>query len=554
MTVIDGSADTIFHNAVVRTLDQQSSVASAIAVKGDRIVGVGTLEDFDSIRAQRTRVVDVGGRVIMPSFTDGHTHFQKGALNRHLFLNFDRGASASVSTVLGAVRDRALQTPPGEWIRGEGINESFVEEKRLPTRYELDEMAPDNPTILITFGNHSIAANSAALHHAGITRDTPDPSGGRIERDEAGEPTGILRETGKLRLDNNHPDNVIPHYTVSQRVDALKKTVAEVHQWGITGIHDMMVDPYEIASWIHLRRENELKLRVQMLIRGIETRTPMEYILGLGLQHGLGDAWLRFGGVKFSIDGICAFRMAAIYGSYPGEPDNHGLMRIPEDELTEAIVACHRAGVRVSVHAVGPRATDAALNAFTKASDGKPMPEMRHRLEHIHLPPPPGQIERIAELGLVGSIQPAFIWLIGDAWTDIWGLDGLKNVMPLRSMLNSGIRLMGGTDYGGHEINPFLVMRSAMARLTRNGEVLDISHALTVDEAIRLETIDAAWGGFEENLKGTLEAGKLADLLVLSEDPYHVAPADLEDVRVDLTMVGGENVYVRDGANLAGLD
>src|SRR5262249_6400134 len=162
-----------------------------------------------------------------------------------------------------------------------------------------------------------------------------------------------LRETAKLRLDNNHPDNVIPHQTVAQRLNALKNTIAEVHEYGITGIHDMMVDPYEVGSWIHLRRENDLKMRVQMLIRGIETRTPLEYILGLGLQHGLGDEWLKFGGVKFSIDGIRAHKLAAVYGGahggYPGEPDNHGLMRIGEDELTQAIVACHTNGVRVSV-------------------------------------------------------------------------------------------------------------------------------------------------------------------------------------------------------------
>lgn len=549
MAIARHAADSLVTNAVVRTLDAAGTVAAAVATREGRIIGVGSADELRPLIDERTEVIDAGGKTVLPGFIDGHTHFQKGAVSRHLLINWEGYRNPrSISEALDQVRRRAIELSPGDWIRADGLQQPRLAEKRLPTRREIDEVAPDNPVILVGMGNHFVAANSLALAAADITRDTPDPEGGFIERDGNGEPNGILREMGKLRLDPNRLDNVIPKYSVEERIDPLKLTIQEVLAEGITSIHDITVDPMEFASWIRLRRSGELNLRVQMLARGIETKTPVEHMLSLGLEHGLGDEWLRFGGVKMSIDGVCAYRAAAVYEAYPGQPENFGLLRIPKDELDEKIGWCNRAGVRVIVHAVGPRAVDMALDAIDRANDGRPRPDLRNRLEHVHLPPPAGQLERIAAMGVLVSVQPSFVWKLGDAWVDVWGEEALADVMPLRSMLNAGIHLMAGTDFPGTPISPLLGLRSAVARRTRDGRLLGQRQALTLDQALRLQTTAAAYGGFEEHLKGSLELGKLADLIVVSEDPYAVEPERLNTIRVDLTMVGGRVVYTRDTA------
>jgi predicted amidohydrolase YtcJ len=549
MPVARLAADTLVVNGLVRTLDAAGSVAAAVAVKDARIIGVGTTDELRPLLDQQTEVLDVHGRTVLPGFIDGHTHFQKGAVARHLLINWEGNANPeSIPAALEQVRQRAAELPAGEWIRADGLRQAWLPEKRMPTRWEIDAVVADRPVILIAGGNHSISANSLALHLAGIDRDTPDPPGGIIVRDESGEPTGLLTETAKLRLDPNRADNVIPKYSPAERLEPLKSTIRDLHAEGITSIHDMMVDPMEIAAWIRLRRQEELELRVQMLIRGIETKTPLEHIVSLGLEHGLGDEWLRFGGVKMSIDGICAHRAAWCYEPYPGEEDNCGLLRIPQDELEYGVAQCHRNNIRVVIHAVGQRAVDMAIDAIDKAEDGTPRPDMRHRLEHVHLPARPGQLERIARLGVIVGAQPSFVWKLGDAWLDIWGHRDLKGIMPLRRFHELGIPVMGGTDFPGTPVSPLLGLRSALARRTRQGEILDADQAVTLDQALRFQTTAAAYGGFEEHLKGSLELGKLADLIVLSDDPYAVEPEQLDQVRVDLTMVGGRVVYTRDGA------
>jgi hypothetical protein len=521
MPTVRLAADTLVTNGVIRTLDAAGTVASALAIQGQRIIGVGTADELRPLVDKQTEIVDAGGRTVLPGFIDAHTHFQNGAVSRYLTIDWQGHKNPqSIPEALEGVRQRAAAVPPGAWIRGDGISHTRVVERRLPTRWELDAVAPNNPVALIGGGHHAVAANSLALQIAGITRDTPDPPGGWIEHDAAGEPTGVLRETAKLRLNPEVIDSVLPAYSPAQRREPLKATMREVLAEGITSVHDVAVDPNEIGAWIQLRRAGEMALRVQVLARGIEAKTPLEHILALGLEHGLGDEWLRFGGVKMSIDGVCAYRAAAVYDPYPGEEHNCGLVRIPEDELEDKIALCHRAGVRLAVHAVGQRAVDMALDAFEKAADGKPRPELRHRLEHVHLPPRPGQLERIRRLGLIVCTQPTFVWKHGDAWRDIWGHEGLEGVMPLRRMLDLGLHVFGGTDFPGTPISPFLGFRSALARRTRDGDLLEPGQAITLDEAIRLWTTAAAYGGFEERIKGSLELGKLADLIILSQDPW----------------------------------
>ncbi len=426
--------------------------------------------------------------------------------------------------------------------------ESFLAEKRFPTRWELDAVAPDHPVILLGIGKHMLVANSLALSLAGIDRHTDDPPGGKLDRDANGELTGVLRERGKLRLDPVRPDNVIPRYSLDERTHALKEVFKHLHANGITSIHDIVPDPEEVRAYQALREQGELALRVQMLIRGIESHTPLEHVVALGLKQGLGDEWLKIGGIKMSVDGACAWRNAATYDPYPGEPDNCGIVRIPQEELDEKVLACHLAGLRVAIHAIGQKAVDMALQAIEKALEARPDPGHRHRIEHAYLPAPAGQLERMRRLGVIASPQPSFIWGFGDAWVDIWGKEHLETVMPMRTLLDLGIRTMGSTDYPCVPIRPLLTVQSAVTRRTRAGEVLGPREAIGLHEALLLQTRGAAYGGYEERVKGSIELGKLADLVVLSQDPYSVPAEEIGSIQVDATVLGGELVFQREAA------
>jgi predicted amidohydrolase YtcJ len=549
MPVARLAPDLILKNAVIRTLDSSDSLAEAVACKGQWIIGIGSETEILPLADGETRVLDAGGRTVLPGFIDGHTHFQSAAIERALLIDYLELSPRNLGEVLQQVRDRARRLAPGAWIRGDGLMEHHLVERRFPTRWEIDEFAPDNPVMILGVGKHMLAANSLALHLAGITRDTEDPPGGKIDRDASGEPTGVLRERGKLRLDPTRADNVIPRYSVEERMRAIRETIAYLHTRGITSIHDIVPDPVEISSYQRLKANGELRARVQLLIRGIESMTPLEHVVSLGLEQGFGDEWLRFGGIKMSVDGACVWKNAATYEPYPGEPHNCGIVRIPQEELDEKVAICHRQGLRVAIHAIGQRAVDMALEALEKALIAHPRPGHRHRVEHAYLPAPPGQLERMARLGVVASPQPSFIYGFGDGWVHVWdGAENLPHVMPLRTMLDLGLRVMGSTDYPCVPVSPFLGLQSALLRRTRFGHELDPREAITLREALRLQTSGAAYGGFEEHLKGSLELGKLGDFIVTSADPFAVEPESLDKIEVDATVVGGELVYQREGA------
>jgi predicted amidohydrolase YtcJ len=297
-----------------------------------------------------------------------------------------------------------------------------------------------------------------------------------------------------------------------------------------------------------MRAAGELKMRVQLLIRGVESRIRVEDVLALGFSTGLGDDWLSIGGVKLSVDGACIWRNAAIYEEYPCDPGNHGIVRIEQDELDEKVALCHQAGLRVAVHAIGQRAVDMALDAFDRALTAEPRTDHRHRVEHAYLPTRPGQFERMRALGLLLSTQPSFIESFGDGWRHVFGESELGGVMPLKTGLALGLRIQANSDFPCSPLNPFLHLRSAVARKTRQGAVLDPAQAISVSQALRLLTTEAAYAGFAEQRVGTLELGKLADLIIVSDDPFTVAADQLENIRVDATMVGGELVYERPDA------
>jgi predicted amidohydrolase YtcJ len=511
--------------------------ADALAVIDGRIGWLGRSDASRRFEDAGTVVLDAGGLPVLPAFVDSHTHFKRSTIVRAYFIDFRDVAPRSIDDVLDAVAAKVASVGPGTWVQGDSLNDVSLVEGRFPTRHELDSVSDGHPVVLRSIGRHVVAANSAALHAAGIDRESVPPPGGRIDRDADGEPTGVLHEQGKLRLDMTASDTVIPRFSDAERVHALRAGMGYLHRHGIAGIHEMAREADEVGDYLRLREEDGLSVRVRMYIRGIESATRLEYLLGLGLRTGLGDDWFRLGGVKFSIDGSGLARNAAVYDPYPGQPDNRGLLRIQPDELEVAVADAHRGGLQIALHAVGQRAFDLALGAFERLPAAE-VAARRHRIEHAYYPPRPGQFDRMRAMGLVWSTQPGEIEEVGDDWLRIFGTDRLKGLMPIRTARELGILTLINSDFPVTSIDPFLGIRSAVERRTAGGLPLGPEESVTMSEALEMMTVAPARVEGRTD-KGVIEPGALADLVVLSDDPLSIDPSRRRDLRVVSTIVGG---------------
>ncbi len=522
---------------------------TSLAVRDGRIAAIGDAADARAAAGPRARVIDLAGRPVLPGFTDSHTHFHRTAILGEHFLDFAADRPATVADVLAAVGARARRYAPGRWIEGDNLMATGLAERRFPTRWELDSVAPDQPVLLRSTGKHVGVVNSLALRLAGIDERTDDPPGGRIERTPDGTPTGVLHERAKLRLDTTRADTVVPSIALADRLAALRSGIAGLQRLGITAIHEITRTPAEFGDYQRLWAEGELGIRVVAYVRVVEARAGVEDFARLGLRSGFGDPMLRIGGVKISIDGSCAYRNAAIYGDYPGMPGHSGLVRIAQDELDATVAAAHAQGLQIAVHAIGQRAVDMALDAYARAAPPEELRALRHRIEHAYLPARPGQLERMRDLGLILSTQPAFIASMGDSWIEIFGAAGIDDVVPLRTALDLGITTQANSDLPSASAAPLDGIRAAMSRVTRSGVRLGRRQSISAPEAVAMYTAVPAYTAGEESWRGSLNVGMAADLVVLDADPARLGEDELAGLRVDLTTVGGGVVFDREAAS-----
>jgi predicted amidohydrolase YtcJ len=538
--VIDG--DIAFVNGRVWPHAAEGGV-TAVRVRHGRIAAVGSDARALAGRTSRTEVVDLRGRVVMPGFVDSHTHFHRFAILRRHFIDLDDPSITQINDIIDAVSARGTQKPKGSWIEGDNLSDGRLRERRLPTRHDLDDAAPEHPVLLRGVGKHLVVANSLALRLAGIDETTPDPAGGRIERDADGRPTGVLHERGKLRLDTTRVDTVVPPLDEPDRLKALSSSLRELHERGITSIHEITRTRDEFADYEHLREMDELSVRVVSYVRVVEGQATLDALTSVGFRSGYGDDWLRLGGVKVSIDGSCTFKNAAMYEPYPGEPDNTGIVRIAQDELDDVVRAADAAGLAVAVHAIGPRAVDMAIDSFRKARSGNPQSTLRHRIEHAYVMPGRDRLARMRELDLLLSTQPSFIWSVGDIWTGIFSADAVQDMVPLRTALNVGLTVLANSDCPTAPVDPLLAIATAVTRETRGGQVLGTPESVTVADAVDMQTTAPAYAIHQEARVGRVAEGMLADLVVLGADPRETAPAEVADIPVHATVVGGEVVF-----------
>jgi hypothetical protein len=532
-------ADLVFANGPVLTMDDNQPVAEAVAVVGDTIVAVGGREEVAAEIGPGTRVVDLGGRALIPGINDNHTH--PIAFGQSLRTIDARPATvASLAGIQDAFRAAADRPPDGsgEWLLARGYDDTRLDIRRHPTRQDLDAATGVRPALLTRTCGHLAVANSAALARAGVSATTVDPPGGEIDRDADGEPTGVLRETA-IRL----VQELIPKPTRAQIKADLLVAGERFRAFGITSVGEAAIRTSdELAAYQELALAGNLPVRVSTMMLIDDTLDALEK---LGIRTGFGDAWLRIGPAKLFQDGSGGGRTAAMVDPYAGEPGNRGIAIYEQAELDEKFSRAHRAGFQLSAHAIGDRAIAMILDAYEAALAVAPVADpkaLRWRMEHCGMCTPT-ILDRMARLGIVAVPQPNFVYELGDSYRRNFTPEQLALSYPNRAWFDRGIVAVGSSDVPVVGCDPFIGLRSAVTRLTRDGETMGPGQAVTTGEALRMFTLHGAFATFEEGIKGTITPGKLADLAVLSTDPRSVAPEALHGLRCEMTTLGGNIVF-----------
>ena len=499
---------------------------SVVAMDDEWIVALGRRGEVAI--PEGAEIVDASGRTVLPGLIDAHTHFLSMGVSMIRFI--DLSGSASLHEALELVKARAAATPKGEWIMGRGWDDSKWPERRYITKEDVDPFSPDNPIMLIRICGHLITLNSKALEMAGITRETPDPPGGLIHRGDEGELTGVLRDARQLVME------VIPPITEEVWLEGLKLACDHALSLGCTSVQEAGLDALSFRVYQSALEQGLLKVRAYLMIRGDPS---IKGATELGLRTGFGNEMLRLGSAKMLIDGSLGARTAALFEPYADDPSTKGLLLMEPEELTEKVKAAHRHGMQVAVHAIGDRGIEHAINAVAEALREAPRKDHRHRIEHCEVLTP-GQIERIRELGIIASMQPNFV----GEWSGPEGLyearlgaKRLRQNNPYRLLLDEDIRVAFGSDC--MPFNPLYGLWSAVNHPIRESRI-------TLEEAVKCYTLDAAYSSFEEELKGSVEPGKLADITILDGDLSETPADQIKDVPVYMTIVGGKILYKKE--------
>lgn len=519
--------DLIIINATLINPDSEQPIAEAIAIKNGIITAVGTNEQVLSLKGEETAKIDVKGRTIVPGFVDCHAH---GAWLGQSLLEINLRNVTSINEIKERVRERANDTPKGSWIFGHGWDQDKLSKHRYPNLQDLDEAAPNHPVFLRRVCGHLAVINSEAMKKAGIFNDTPSPKGGQIDRDpKTGSPNGVIRENA---LDLVH--KVMPERSEETLTNAIIQASEKMVQEGLTTVHWIISSGKELRILQKLSKKNLLPIRLYVLI-------PVEYLdnlIELGLTTGFGNDHVRVGSVKILADGSLGARTAALKEPYTDSPTTNGMMLYSKDQLEEFIEKAHNADLQLAIHVIGDKSAETVLRLVKETLEKTPKAEHRHRLEHASVLNPE-LIQDIQEVNMIASVQPHFI--ISDFWVkDRLGEDRTRWTYALKSLIKGGIVVVGGSDAPVEPISPMLGIYAATARRTIPQERLNVL------EAIKLYTINAAYASFEEDIKGTIEKGKLADLVVLSHNPFQVSLEQLRQIEPIMTIVGGNVVYKKD--------
>jgi len=565
-----GSAEKVLLNGKVVTVDNAFSIAEAVAVRDGKILAVGSNREIRELMDRDTEELDLGGKTVLPGIIDSHIHVAAWSTTRPpLALDLSYPHVKSISDVVALVREKAAELPKGEWIRGFGWDESYFDEwiqdhNRRPTRWDLDAVSPDHPVSFSDFtGGHIFWVNSKALEIAGIDKDTPDPDGGDIIRDpESGQPTGLLNEFGATRLIMK----ILPRWKPEQWRAGLLASFKELNRLGITSVTEPGVGPNTflgggelpnelISLYNSLHREGLLTVRVSLLLGFADWLTPgilsldgmKEYLDFVATNTGFGNEWLKIAGMKLGSDSMPLNKTSWMWEEYVGGGNGHLLSKGKDneeryDELVNMINYASKRRFKIGVHSTGDRAIDAVVDGFVKALEEDPW-DARHYVIHADFATPECA-ERMAKHGIGVSVQSLIKQQISDLEEGIVGPERAAYEWPLKTLLRAGVHVANSSDAPVIYPNWKVGIEAAVTRESKaSGKVSGPEECLTREEAIRTYTIEGAWMDHSEDVKGSLEPGKVADLCVLDRDILSVDVHDIGSIDTVMTMVGGKVVY-----------
>lgn len=532
------SADLVLHNGKIWTVNDQQPEAEAVAILGNRIIAVGANKDLRKLIGPQTRVVDLQGRRIVPGFNDAHVHFFNGGAGLASVQLRDAKTPEEFAQRIAAF---AAKIPPGRWILEGNWDHENWSPAMLPTRQLIDVVTPNNPVFVQRLDGHMALANSVALKLAGITKATPDPPGGLIVRDEAGEPTGVLKDAAM-----NAVQKVLPEPSAEEITEAVKAAMRYAAANGVTSVQDMSASPDVLSVYQQLLARDELTVRIY----GHQPLSQWQRLANAGVRAAFGSDKLKIGGLKGFADGSLGSTTAWFFAPYLDAPNTSGLASdelVDETAMQAKIVKADRAGLQVAVHAIGDRANQRILTMFAEAARQNGPRDRRFRIEHAqHLRP--AEIKAFAAQKVIASMQPYHAIDDGRWAENRIGAERAKGTYAFRSLLDAGVILAFGSDWFVAPMEPLMGIYAAVTRRTLDGKRPSgwvPEQKITVAEAIRAYTLGSAYASFDETRKGSIEVGKLADFAVLSADILKINPVEIEKMRVVMTIFDGKVVYER---------
>ncbi|HEX3186076.1 MAG TPA: amidohydrolase [Pyrinomonadaceae bacterium] len=533
-------ADTIIVNAIVHTMDPARPNAEAIAILGNRIVAVGSTKEIKKLAGPRTRTIDAKKRLVLPGFNDAHTHFLSGGFQ---LASVDLRDANTPQEFAARIRAFVANVPKGRWITGGDWDHERWPDAALPTKDLIDSFTSDTPVFVNRLDGHMALANSLALRLAGVTRQTLDPPGGVIVRDRNGEPTGVLKDAAMSFI-----WKVKPPESFDEKIAAARAATNHAARLGVTSIQDMSAGA-DVGVYQTLLDRGQLNTRIY----AVAPLPAWERLAQTGVRAHFGSEMLRVGGLKGFSDGSLGSTTALFYEPYRDEPNTSGIATdemYPEGAMLKRVVEADRAGLQIMIHAIGDRANDLILSIYEQVERENGPRDRRFRIEHAqHLRAQ--DIPRFARDRVIASMQP-YHAIDDGRWAEKRiGKERAQTTYAFRSLLDAGATLAFGTDWTVAPLDPMLTIYAAVTRRTldgRNSKGWVPEQKISVEETVRAYTMGSAYAEFQENVKGSITPGKLADLVILSRDIFKIDPKEIEKVKVELTMVDGRVVYELNGS------
>ena len=522
--------DYVVINAKVFTIDEDQPQAEAFAVKGDRFTAVGSSSDIRNLASSRTETIDAEGMTVVPGFIDAHSHPSSAGVNELVQVNADLRSITEIKEVL---RQRAAITQEGQWVRAFKYDDTKLEEGRPINRFDIDEVVPNHPAVVGHRGGHTGVYNSMALALAGVTSETPDPPGGRFYRDSNGVLTGLAAERARYVFNSLIPSDS----TREQRRDGVKLITELMTKAGLTSVHQTGASRNDMIAYQDARADGGMRFRMYLFPRV----QLFEDLVNAGIRSGFGDEVLRIGAVKFSADGSASERTMRMSTPFEGRPDDYGILTMSQEEIHEAVENAHRNDFQIGIHANGDVTIEMVLNAYERVQRLWPRNDPRHRIEHCSLVNP-ALLQRIKDLGVIPAPFYTYVHYHGNKWVE-YGEEKMRWMFAHKSFLDYNIPVAPASDYTPGPFEPMMALQSMVTRKDFDGRVWGPNQRITIDQAMRICTLNGAYASFEENIKGSITAGKLADFVILADDPHDVDPDNIKNIEIVRTVVGGTTMY-----------